>query len=162
MDKNGFTLIEILLVIAITVILLSFSAINLLNFQQSAVVLSSVEQVISDIKFQQTSAMNGVRENNNTAQRFGIRFNDSAYILFHGESYNPLDSTNLNISLGHGARMNSLTFPQSEILFEKGSGEIVNYLEGQNTITVTDSNNVNKTKIVFNKLGTVINIEKLP
>ena len=162
MKNQGFTLIEITIVMTITILLLTFTTINLINFQQNTYVDTTVEQVVSDIKYQQISAMNGAAEGENSAQQFGIHFETNSYTLFHGNSFDPLEPANFTIAVDTGVSFSSVTFPQNEMLFEKGSGEIVGFVEGSNTITIQDATNTNQTVITMNKLGTITQIQQTP
>ncbi|MDP4011265.1 MAG: type II secretion system protein [Candidatus Roizmanbacteria bacterium] len=159
MDKNGFTLIEISLVMAISVILMTLTTISLISYQQNTYVQTSIEQLMSDIKYQQISAMNGATEGEISAQRFGIHFDTNSYTLFHGDTYNALEPTNFTVSLDHNLSFASVEFAQNELLFERGSGEILNFVDGENTITVQDGGNNTQVEIAINKLGTITQIQ---
>lgn len=159
MHTKGFTLIEISIVMAITVVLLTLTTISLISFQQNAFVDTTVEQLISDIKYQQISAMNGAIEGENTAQTFGIHFETNSYALFHGDSFDVSEPTNFTLSLESAMSFADVTFPQDEIIFEKGSGEINGFMDGQNTITLQDSGNNNHVTITINKLGVITQIQ---
>jgi len=159
MNTKGFTLIEISVVMAITVILLTLTTISLISFQQNAFVDTTVEQLISDMKYQQMSAMNGAADGESTAQKFGIHFETNSYTLFHGDSLNVSEPTNFTISLESAMSFADVTFPQDEIIFEKGSGEINGFVDGQNTIIIQDSSNTNQVTITINKLGVITQIQ---
>ncbi len=159
MNTKGFTLIEISVVMAITVVLLTLTTISLMSFQQNAFVDTTVEQLISDIKYQQISAMNGAAEGESTAQKFGIHFETNSYTLFHGDSFDVSESTNFTLSLESAMSFADVAFPQDEIIFEKGSGEINGFIDGQNTIILQDSGNNNQVTITINKLGVITQIQ---
>ncbi|OGD82840.1 hypothetical protein A3J17_05105 [Candidatus Curtissbacteria bacterium RIFCSPLOWO2_02_FULL_40_11] len=114
---NGFTLIEILLVMAIIAIITSYATINLLRPQISASLESTTTQISSDIKGQQLKSMAGDSEGAGTSQIYGVRFEADRYILFRGAYPSPSDFTvNLEPSV---LIVNS---PQ-EFSFAKRSGE---------------------------------------
>jgi len=159
MNIKGFTLIEISIVMAITVVLLTLTTISLISFQQNAFVDTTVEQLISDIKYQQISAMNGAAEGESTAQKFGIHFETNSYTLFHGDSFDVSEPTNFTLSLESAMSFADVSFPQDEIIFEKGSGEINGFTDGQNTIILQDSGNNNQVTITINKLGVITQIQ---
>jgi len=159
MNTNGFTLIEISIVMTITVILLTFTTISLVSFQQNAFVDTTVEQLISDIKYQQISAMSGASDGESTAQPFGIHFDTNSYTLFHGNPYDESESTNFTLSLESAMSFADITFPQDEIIFEKGSGQVSGFVDGQNTIILQDSGNNNQVSITLNQLGTITDIQ---
>jgi len=159
MNTKGFTLIEISIVMAITVVLLTLTTISLISFQQNTFVDTTVEQLISDIKYQQISAMNGAAEGENTAQKFGVHFDTNSYTLFHGDSFDISEPTNFTLSLESAMSFADVAFPQDEIIFEKGSGEINGFVDGQNTIILQDSGNNNQVTITINKLGVITQIQ---
>lgn len=159
MNTKGFTLIEISIVMAITVVLLTLTTISLISFQQNTFVDTTVEQLISDIKYQQISAMNGAVEGENTAQKFGIHFDTNSYTLFHGDSFDISEPTNFTLSLESAMSFADVAFLQDEIIFEKGSGEINGFVDGQNTIILQDSGNNNQVTITINKLGVITQIQ---
>lgn len=159
MNKYGFTLIEIILVMTIAILLLTFTTINLISFQQNTFVNTSVEQLMSDMKYQQISAMNGAANSASEAQRFGIHFDVNSYTLFHGGIFNHSEPTNLTIALDGGISFSDVTFPQNEIIFEKGSGDIMGFIDGRNTVIVKDSGSNNQIVITVNKFGTITQIQ---
>ena len=81
--NNGFTLIEILLVIAVFIILLTISVVALRPFQKQSDLQSSSQEIISALKRAQNRTL--ASENEST---FGVFFDTSGqYILFKGAVY---------------------------------------------------------------------------
>ena len=50
------------------------------------------------------------------------------------------------------------TFPNNQILFEKGSGEVVGFSPSANTITLTDEDTGETTVITINKYGVITSV----
>ncbi|MDA1317268.1 MAG: prepilin-type N-terminal cleavage/methylation domain-containing protein [bacterium] len=156
----GFTLIEISIVMAITALLLSLAMISLTRVQSNTYVDSSVETLLSDIKLQQTNAMNGRLDQGGLPAAYGIHFETTSYTVFAGDAYDEFDASNFTISLQGSAEFSSVTFPNNEIVFERGSGEIAGFVEGSNTITVQDLGSGIQTYIELNALGVFTTIQQ--
>jgi len=153
--RKGFTFIEIMIVMVVTMTLLTLATISLISLQQHTLTDTSLEKLLSDIKFQQIQAMNGA----GSAQKFGIHFDTSAYTLFSGDTYLVSDPSNFVVTLDGGITISSVTFPQSEIIFEKGSGEVEGFIEGSNTVSLYDSSGGGTVIVTLNKLGVVTQIQ---
>jgi len=97
--KRGFTLIEVMLVMAIFSLLMGFVTINLLRPQNKASVDSLSTQLIADIKQQQLKAMVGDSEGQATSQQFGVYFESDGYTLFRGSSYSASEASNFEVTL---------------------------------------------------------------
>lgn len=153
--QQGFTLIELGVVLAIMIILLTLSVVSITTVQQQAYLSKSLEVLLSDIKLQQTKAMNGQTDGESTTYRYGIYFDTDTYTLFRGDTYNSSDPFNFTVSLDGQLTFSSVTFPNSQIVFEKGSGELVGFTPGSNTITLSED----PTTITVNQLGVITNVE---
>lgn len=157
--NKGFTLLEILIVMAVVLILMSFASINLFNLPSSATIDTTVDTLVEDIKTQQIKAMVGDTEGRGVPDMYGIYFTSSSYVMFHGTVYAPNNPDNFESSLTSGYSV-STTLPSSTLVFTKGNGEISNFSGTQNTITVKD-NKTGKEKIVLlNKYGTIVDIQQ--
>ena len=156
LQKRGFTLIELLVVIAIASIMTSLSVLALSNSQHTAYEQSSLEILLSDLKLQQMKSMSGDTGLTSTAHEpFGIYFQTKAYTLFRGANYNPVDPTNFTVEIEKALTFSSVTIPGSELLFEKGSGEIAGFTEGQNTIVITNEVTGQQITVTLNRYGVV-------
>lgn len=152
--KSGFTIIELLVTLSVFATLATFISINLINPQKKSSIDTQVQTVISDIKSQQIKSMLGATNGQPASQKHGVYFTQNNYVLFSGNSYNPLDSSNFEVTLEGDVQI-STTLPLSTLLFEKISGEVTSFTNGQNTITFTNpTDNQNKTFSV-NYLGSV-------
>jgi len=148
-SKNGFTLVELLVVMAIILTLFGFVVIGLTSTERTFSTSSSKEIIVSDLKLQQIKAMQGI------GGAYGIYFQPDRYTLFSGDSYSPSDPDNFEIVLNEGIVISDISFPASTVVFTPMSGEINNFVDGSNTITVQD---VQATKIIninLNRYGVI-------
>lgn len=156
--QKGFTLIELLLVMAIVSILFAISIVNLNNLQQNTYQNTSEEIFISDLKLQQLKSMTG-DNNNSSFEPFGIHFETNSYTLFRGASYSSSNPENFTVELNPNLSFSHVAFSNSRIIFAKNSGEIIGFVEGNNTITITNSITNTNSIITLNRYGVVTNVE---
>lgn len=152
--QAGFTIIEALLVMSIFIILAGLSTINLLNAKQSTSLSTSVDTFIADLKQQQLKAMVGDTEGRVASGNYGIFLGVDKYTFFHG-TYSSSEPSNFNASLGDSIQFTNITFPTPQIVFLQGSGEVDNYTDGSNTITIKDIVGNNQKVITINEYGVV-------
>lgn len=153
--QQGITLVELIVVMAIFTTLIGLTTINLLGAKQQASLSTSVDTLITDIKEQQVKAMVGDTEGRGNTDKYGIHFETNTYTLFHG-TYTPGDSSNSVISLGDSIQFSTVSFPSSQLIFSKGSGEVSG--SGSNTIVVQDISNGSTKTITINRYGVVTGI----
>lgn len=154
--QMGLTLIEMIIVIGIVMALLGIAFLNISNIRVVSSGGSATTVLISDFKNQQIKAMTGDTEGRGVADNYGIKILPNRYVLFHGLSYIPSDTSNFTIPIDDGQVLSS-TFQDDMIIFSSNSGELVNYLSGQDTVSITT--NQGSTKVIqFNKYGTVTQI----
>lgn len=153
-NEKGFTLTELIVVMGILTILLSFVTLNLVNIQQKTSQRSTLDVLIADIKDQQNKAMaGGTKSGQNTD--YGIYFEANRYILFQGSSYVSGDSSNFAVNLDSGLTFTNILFPSSQIVFQRVSGEVIGFTSGQNTVTLTNSSNNDQKTIQINRYGVI-------
>lgn len=145
--KNGFTLLELLLVMGIAAILLSLTTINLVKVQRNVSVSAATDTLIADLKSQQIKAMSG----SSGGGDFGIHFTSSnSYVLFHGTSYDLNDPTNFSVSLDDPLKVSSSPV---DIIFSKPSGETTT-----STVTINNTAGGEVQTLTINKYGVVKSI----
>lgn len=155
---NGFTLIELCVILGIIAILASFASFNLFHAINSSTLDSSTSLLVSDIKNQQIKMMGGNVISSPTTIPFGIHFLSSQYILFHSSTYSNGDPNNLAVNLENGVQFSSVNLPSSELIFASSSGEIQNFNPAQNSITITNVNTGAQKVITLNKYGVIVSI----
>lgn len=156
--KKGFTLIELLLVSGMSAILFGLIIFSLVGFRNTSSQQSSAASLVSDIKSQQFKAMMGETEGRADSDNYGIYFYSDRYVLFHGSGFNPDEPTNFTVDLPEDLEIASVSFPGSEIIFEKISGEIIGFSPGSDSLTIR-ALNVNKEIIIsLNRYGVITGI----
>lgn len=154
-EKNGFTLPELIITFAIAGVLLGLTTINLFGSKNKASLATTVITLIADANQQRLKAMVGDTEAGTTNESYGIYFAQNNYVLFRGSTYSPSDSNNFTINLGDNIQFINNLFPQSQVVFSKGSGEILNFIPGSNTITLQNTITGEVKTLTINKLGTI-------
>jgi prepilin-type N-terminal cleavage/methylation domain-containing protein len=135
---QGFTLVELLLVMGLTAVLMSLITISLLRPQTKANTDAAVSLLRTDLRQQQVKAMRGVKESAAPAN-FGIYVEPHQYTLFQGTTYQAGAATNVTVPFQTNTTL-STTFSGSQVIFTKVSGEVQNFTPGSNTITVATTN----------------------
>lgn len=154
-SNSGFTLIELTIVIGIITLLFGFISISLVNNKQITSISSVRDTLTSDMASQQTKAMNG--SGGAAGVSYGIYFLSNQYVLFKGNSYNPLDTSNFEVEMDSNIIFANVRLANSTLLFASGSGEVVGFQDGLNTLDIEDANGSNTKTITINKYGVVTN-----
>lgn len=142
---RGFTLIEIIITIAIFAALTTLASINL-TIPQTSSSLDAVEQTFTaDVRGQQAAAMSG--------KAGGIVFEETRYVLFTGQTYVAGDQNNFAVNFPTGMRLTNSTFAAGTLIFKKRSGEVVNFVAGQNTITLEHTTSNQQKIFTVNRIG---------
>ena len=154
---KGFTLVELLVVVSISFVLIGLTTINVLHAKRQSSLTASVDTFIANLKQQQLKAMIGDTEGRSDSDNYGIYFGTNSYTLFHG-LYSSGDQTNFTIQLDDNIQFSSITFPGSQIIFSKNSGEVSGFTNGSNTITIKDITNNRQKTITINRYGVITQI----
>ena len=156
--QKGFTLPELLLVLGIIGILLTFAVINLVDADQKSSLSAKLAVLETDMRNQQMKAIAGETGAAGSNADHGIYFESNRYTLFRGSSYSAGNTTNFVVDLGSNLGFDSITFPSSQIIFTGISGELSSYNAAADTIRIR-SIHTNESKIIeLNKLGTVVSV----
>ncbi len=151
--SNGFTLIELILVMGIFSVLVAISTISLVNIQHKTSLSANVSIFNADLKQQQLKAMVGEGDSaTTTIYKRGIYMQASNYTLFRGSSYVAGDANNFSVSLSPNTQF---TAPNTSIIFEKGSGDVTG---GATAIVLRDTLDNSQKTISVNKYGVVTGI----
>jgi prepilin-type N-terminal cleavage/methylation domain-containing protein len=157
--QKGFTLIEILLVMAIISILFAISIVNLNTLQQNTYQNTSEELFLSDLKLQQLKSMTGDNNKTSTFETFGIYFGSNSYTLFRGTNYSASDNENFTVELNPNLTFSNVEFANSQIVFAKNSGEIIGFTNGNDTITIHNDVTQENAVITLNRLGVITSLD---
>jgi prepilin-type N-terminal cleavage/methylation domain-containing protein len=156
--QSGFTLVEFLLVMSIFSVLAAIGTVNLTSFQRQSQLNSSVNVLMADVKAQQIKAMSGDTAGGPTVENYGISFDPTnfRYILFRG-TYSAVNAANFAVSVPQTVEVTS-TFPNGQLIFQKGSGEISGYASASAIVTLRDTMTSDRRVLQFNKYGVIANI----
>lgn len=152
---EGFTLIEILVVIGMILILFLLGQNLSPSPQQVSTVSNTLDALVTDISAQQNKSMNGDLSLGSVASNYGVYFQSDRYILFKGSSYNQGATDNFTISLSPTISFSTINLPSTQLIFATGSGVLTNYNQSQRTITIHDATNNTSKTIQFNSFGVV-------
>lgn len=134
----GFTLIEIIIVLAITVSVFSFGFFVSLNSYQRYM-MSSERDVIVTLLYRARS----LAQNNIGGVAHGLYISDSNYVLFQGSYYDKNSSSNQIFDRSSNIQISGLT----EVIFLPVTANVNN----EGTINITSNTNVKK--ILINHEG---------
>lgn len=153
--QKGFSLIEIVIIMGISLMLFGAIIFNLLRVQSRSTIRANSDTIASDLRTQQTKAMTGATEGGSTAQSYGIYFLQDKYVLFHGASYDPNDSRNFDVNLPSNTQILNTTFPNNTAVFSLLSGEILGGSQTGNSVTIKTVNANDEFTITVNRLGVI-------
>lgn len=148
--QQGFSLVELLLVMSVAAILFGFTSLSLLNTQHRTTISAAVESLIADMRSQQLKAMAG-KAVSGAGDSYGIHFDGtSTYTLYHG-TYTAGNSDNVTVSPDE-----AITFSANptNIIFSQITGET----GGIDTITAQYASGSEIKTISINKYGVVTSI----
>ncbi|MCA9372627.1 prepilin-type N-terminal cleavage/methylation domain-containing protein [Candidatus Woesebacteria bacterium] len=151
--RSGFTLLELMLTLAILGVLFALTVVNLTNIIPTASTRSAGEVLVADLREQQMKAMSGYEAITGGASDYGIYFDTDHYVLFTGDSYTEGAQENFEINLQGGLEFDTTDLPLSMIVFSKGSGEVMNYSSTYHTITIDNVVSKESRTLLFNQLG---------
>src|SRR5258706_4174330 len=90
---QGFTLVELLIVMGIALIILGMITFNLAGTQRSTSINASVNKIVADINSQRIKSMSGTNVSPSASDRFCVSFQSNKYVLFHCTAINFRDSS---------------------------------------------------------------------
>lgn len=152
--EHGFTLVEVLVVMGLIVIVSSVAVINLIQPQTSASVFSTTNTLVADLKSQQLKAMVGDSLGAVTSQQHGIYIQPTSYTIFRGSAYSAIEDANFVIQPESTISL-STTFPTSQVVFAKSSGDVSGFTNSSNTITVSNTASGESKTITLNRYGAI-------
>ncbi len=151
----GFTLVEILVAMALLMTIFVLSSVNLSNLIPKANLRATLEVLVSDMRLQQLKAMSGNTEGTSSVDSYGVYFEPTQYTLFKGFTYSATSSANLVVELPEGVTFSTINVPSSVVLFSQASGEVHNHQPDQSSLILESSVNNQQMTIELNRLGTI-------
>jgi len=158
-NSSGFTILEIIVVTSLIAALFGFIGVNLARITYSATINSQLSTIISDLKIQQVKSQGGDTEGRTTSDSYGIYFETNRYTFFHSLVYNQNDPDNLVVNLGDNMELTDIRFPSAMVVFREGSGELLNYVSGSDSVTLVNTQTNEEKTITLNRYGVVTGID---
>jgi len=156
--QNGFTLIELMIVLGISATLFGLIIFDLVRFQNTNSQQTSSDSLVSDIRAQQFKAMFALTEGRSDSSNYGIYFYSDRYVLFHGSIFNPVEPSNFTVELPEDLAILSTSFPDNTIIFEKISGEMSGYTPGADSLVLRAIRVNRDFTITLNRYGVITGI----
>lgn len=151
--SNGFTLIEILLVISLFAITSVILLVNITRPKGIADIQSTENLIYATVKEAQTLAMAG------STGDYGVHFEQDRFVLFEGSTYSPGDTNNLETTLNTNLTIELISLPSGgggDVVFSQISGEVQGLSLGESGSFVLRESNTSVTKaFTITSLGAV-------
>lgn len=150
--KPAFTIVDLLLVMGLVAIAFSLTSVNLLGLQNKPSLSALVQKLIVDLKSQQNRAILGDASGGTAAYAWGVYVEASRYTLFRGTTYVVSDPYNFVVAADPNMTL-ATSFANNTIVFNKRSGEVDNYSQGADSVTVTNTASGESKTVTLNSLG---------
>ncbi|MGE5297785.1 MAG: Tfp pilus assembly protein FimT/FimU [Acidobacteriaceae bacterium] len=115
MKSSGFTIIEILVVMAIIAVIASFGMILSQDFFRSYTFRSETSALVSVLSKARTQAISNINQ-----QPHGVRVEPGQYIIFQGSTFDPSDPNNFAVKTQPAVTNNG----PATIIFSQVSGDV--------------------------------------
>lgn len=147
--KNGFSILEVLVSIAIMAVIIAVVVLPLSKNRQYRVLLQSTEDIVSALNLSRSNTLSSVGSDS-----YGVKILSDKVIMFKGSTYNAssVDNKTINLQSGLNVSVIILNGGASEVVFKRLTGATDQY--GTITIQVTSDTSKNKT-ITIGKTGLV-------
>ena len=158
MKKNGFVLIEVVVVFGMLAVITLMTTINVFGSNRSASLSGAINALIADLKTQQTKAMTGAQISGASPLGYGVHFDTTGYTMFKGLTYSSSDTNNSRITNDTKVTFSTISLPNSSIVFASRSGEVVNYATNSSSLTVTHLDSGVSKVIRINRYGAITSV----
>ncbi len=150
--KKGFSIVEIAVVTAIGLILLTIVTSALLGLRDIQALNSSVEQITSVINEARAKTLSSENSLNH-----GVHFESARVVLFEGAVFTEPNATNRELKIPDLVEISSVTLNGGgqNLVFQKLTGETAQY----GTIVARLKRDVSQTRTILIKLTGIINVE---
>ncbi|MFA6077917.1 MAG: prepilin-type N-terminal cleavage/methylation domain-containing protein [Candidatus Paceibacterota bacterium] len=141
-NKKGFTLTELLVVIAVMALIGSIVWGGLSNYRDVQALQSTTDVIVATLGEARSRAISSVE-----AIQYGVHFEEKSIVMFEGSQYSASSASNTTTVLSNAISVSSsgLTSSSTEIVFEKITGK--GSASGQ--ITVSLSANEDKNFVII-------------
>lgn len=158
MENRGFVFMELIIVFAVVAILTTLALNNIPGSQRSTTLTGTVDTLISDIRSQQTKAMEGTLTGQTVPNGYGIEFSPSQYTLFAGQIYSASASTNTVVPLNSRVIFSFIGFPNNSLVFASTSGGIVGYATNSSLLTLKESDSGATESLQLDHYGVITSV----
>jgi prepilin-type N-terminal cleavage/methylation domain-containing protein len=114
--KKGFTLIEIVFVIALAALVFTFSASLGFDAFSRNYLRTEQDTLLSVLQKARNEAVSNLND-----KRHGFRFDGVNYVIFEGDTYLPADPMNLIVEKNPAVNLSGST----EVIFERLTGDVL-------------------------------------
>lgn len=134
--KLGFTIVEITLAITISILLVGLFSNYYNNARIRGDLSAQAASIVYYLRLANSSAMSGLNDENHA-----VHFENNSYTIFEGDSFNPADPANYEVSLPDSITISDINLNGSgqDVVFSKSNGETTNF----GTLTLNAAN-INK------------------
>jgi prepilin-type N-terminal cleavage/methylation domain-containing protein len=144
--KTGFTLLELLIVIAIGVIVAGFIFTAFVDYGNEQSFRATVVEMVAITKEARQKTLSA-----ETTTQFGVHFASSSLVVFEGGSYDPASSSNKIYNFSNVSLTPELSSGGSEVVFARLSGEA----SATGTIEILNHRSNSTTSILIRGSGLV-------
>lgn len=146
--RAGFTLIEIIMVLAIGIILIAIGTYWYNSAKINSTLTTTTDSIVSALEQAKTNAISG-----KNGQSYGVTFATTTYISFSGSSYNVSDPNNISHPVDSTLYLsNTLSSSTGVIIFARLTGSA----NATGTINIIDaSNSSHKKSVIIGALGDI-------
>ena len=151
--SSGFTLVEMMVVLGIFLMVFTLSNVSLSGLIAKHSTQEFAEVFVSEARRQQMRAISGeLSPEGNTS--YGIKYNSNSYVLFSG-TFVDGSANNYVVDLPPDLQFTNVTFPNSQLAFEKLSGEVINFATESASVTILNTTTNQATQLDINQLGVI-------
>jgi len=143
-------------VVAILAILLSLGGLVYGNFVRQDQLNTEVLKIKNLFAEAQVKTLAGYTGGETDPQNFGLYFEEDSFFLFLGSVYNPSENRNQAFLLPESLTFSEINLPSDSVVFERVSGQVVDFDTDQNYLILTDSLTGQAKRLTINQLGVVV------
>lgn len=150
--KKGFSIVEIVVVIAIMGVIAGFVSVSFSAFRNTKLLDSTAEDVLSLVN---TARVKSISSEN--ASVHGVHFETDRAVLFAGNVFTEPSASNVEINLSPAMEISSVSLAGggADIVFERITGETADY----GSVIIRSKSDTSKTKTLKIKSAGVAEVE---
>jgi len=152
--KQGFTLIEIIIVIAVIFFLVSVSIVSYRYFEKTTELEKTTQNIITTLKLAQAKTTSSEE-----ASQYGVHFENDKYILFKGDGYQLESEDNKIYNIANRLEIYDidLSGEGSDVVFQRINGKT----EQNGNVSIRTISNPSSFKIIDIKSSGIIELSNM-